>query len=96
MVKVKVKAYHLTLYNTPEERKSHQHRGGSLKSRTDPICVADRGESVKSQTDPICVADRGGSVKSRTDTICVAERRVQKHAGVASEFANCGLPLEDF
>jgi hypothetical protein len=27
-----VKEYHSTLRNTPEERRSHQHRGGSLKS----------------------------------------------------------------
>jgi hypothetical protein len=29
-----VKDYHSTLRYTPEERTSHQHRGGSLKSRT--------------------------------------------------------------
>jgi hypothetical protein len=28
-----VKGYHSTLRNTPEERRSHQHRGGSLKPR---------------------------------------------------------------
>jgi hypothetical protein len=28
-----VKCYHSTLRNTPEERTSHQHRGGSLKPR---------------------------------------------------------------
>jgi hypothetical protein len=28
-----VKDYHLTLRNNPKERTSHQHRGGSLKSR---------------------------------------------------------------
>jgi hypothetical protein len=28
-----VKDYHSTLRNTPEERRSHQNRGGSLKSR---------------------------------------------------------------
>jgi hypothetical protein len=28
-----VKDYHLTLRNTSAERRSHQHRGGSLKSR---------------------------------------------------------------
>ena len=27
-----VKVYHSTLRNSPEERRSHQHRGGSLKS----------------------------------------------------------------
>jgi hypothetical protein len=30
-----VKDYHSTPRYTPEERKSHQHRGGSLKSRND-------------------------------------------------------------
>ena len=29
-----VKDYHSTLRNIPEERRSHQHRGGSLKSKT--------------------------------------------------------------
>jgi hypothetical protein len=29
-----VKDYHSTLPNTPQERRSHQHRGGSLKSWT--------------------------------------------------------------
>jgi hypothetical protein len=28
-----VNDYHSTLLNTPEERRSHQHRGGSLKSK---------------------------------------------------------------
>jgi hypothetical protein len=28
-----VKDYHSTLRNIPEERRAHQHRGGSLKSR---------------------------------------------------------------
>ena len=28
-----VKDYHSTLHNIPEERRSHQHRSGSLKSR---------------------------------------------------------------
>jgi hypothetical protein len=32
-----VRDHHPTLYNTPEERKSHQFRGGSVKSRTLPI-----------------------------------------------------------
>jgi hypothetical protein len=31
-----VKDYHSTLRNTPEERRSQQHRGGSLKSRKAP------------------------------------------------------------
>jgi hypothetical protein len=30
-----VKVYHSTLRNTPEERRSHQHRGVSLKSQTE-------------------------------------------------------------
>jgi hypothetical protein len=30
--------YHLTLCNNPEERKSHLHRGGSLKSRRVMMC----------------------------------------------------------
>jgi hypothetical protein len=29
-----VKSYHSTLRNIPEEHRSHQHRGGSMKSRT--------------------------------------------------------------
>jgi hypothetical protein len=28
------KDYHLTLRDTPEEHRSHQHRGGSLESRS--------------------------------------------------------------
>jgi hypothetical protein len=36
-----VKDYHLTLRNIPEERRSHQHRGGSLKSRKK--CLAFNG-----------------------------------------------------
>jgi hypothetical protein len=37
--------YHSTLYNTPEERRSLLHRGGSLKSR---MCVQS-SETVLSQ-----------------------------------------------
>jgi hypothetical protein len=32
-VQTSVKDYHSALRNTSEERRSHQHRGGSLKSR---------------------------------------------------------------
>jgi hypothetical protein len=32
------KDYHLVLCNTPEERRSHEHRGGSLKSRIHAFC----------------------------------------------------------
>ena len=35
-----VKYYHSTLRNIPEERISHQHRGGSLKSRVVGVFVA--------------------------------------------------------
>jgi hypothetical protein len=34
-----VKNYHATLRYTPEERSSHQHRDGSLKSRLALICL---------------------------------------------------------
>ena len=34
-----VKDYHITPRNIPEERRSHQHRGGSLKSRLDLLDV---------------------------------------------------------
>jgi hypothetical protein len=37
-----VKSYHSTLRNTPEERTSHQHCGGSLKS----LDVCDAGSDV--------------------------------------------------
>jgi hypothetical protein len=34
-----VKDYHSTLYNIPEERRSHQHRDGSPKSRIEVSMV---------------------------------------------------------
>jgi hypothetical protein len=35
-----VNNYHTTPRNTPEERRSHQHRGGSLKSRMDCLTLS--------------------------------------------------------
>jgi hypothetical protein len=34
-----VQNYHPKLHNIPEERRSHLHRGGSLKSRTRRACL---------------------------------------------------------
>ena len=31
--------YHTTPHNTPEDRRSHQHRGRSLKSRLNMCCI---------------------------------------------------------
>jgi hypothetical protein len=64
-----VKDYHSTVRNTPEECRSHQHRGGSLKSRTF-ITVSVQIISDFQHSPSLHVIRRGINVSSNNVRIC--------------------------
>jgi hypothetical protein len=51
---VSVKDYHSTLRSTPEERRSHEYRGGSQKSQTVIHLHVQHSEFVVSNENALC------------------------------------------